>query len=85
VTKKETTCGRGPTARGDQSLLGFLAMQAIYRPQQKFDENLDIHDTFFKLLNGVFCAKDFYMEVALKYQINIFFKFVIIKTQLIIR
>ena len=37
----------------------------------------------FKLLNGVFHAKTFYMKVVLKYQINPFFKFSIIKTQLI--
>ncbi len=35
---------------------------------------------FFKLLNGIFRAKTFYMKVVLKYQINLFFKFVIIKT-----
>jgi hypothetical protein len=34
---------------------------------------------FFKLLNGGFHEKTFYMEVALKYQINIFSNFVIIK------
>ena len=39
----------------------------------------------FKLLNGAFRAKTFYMKVALKYQINLFFKFVIIKTQLVTR
>jgi hypothetical protein len=49
--------------------------------QQKLDENLDIYDTLFKLLNGTFRAKTFYMEVTLKYHINIFFKFVIIKYQ----
>ncbi len=39
----------------------------------------------FKLLNGAFCAKTLYMKVVLKYQINLFFKCVIIKTQLITR
>ena len=39
----------------------------------------------FKLLNGAFRAKTFYIKVVLKYHINIFFKFVIIKTQLITR
>jgi hypothetical protein len=39
----------------------------------------------FKLLNGTFRMKIFYMKVVLKYQINPFFKFVIIKTQLITR
>jgi hypothetical protein len=46
---------------------------------------LDIRGTLFKLLNGAFRAKTFYMKVVLKYQINLFFKFVIIKTQLITR
>ncbi len=41
--------------------------------------------TFSKMLNGVFYAKTFYTKVALKYHINLFFKFVIIKTQSIIR
>lgn len=40
---------------------------------------------FFKLLNGVFHLKTFYIEIALKYQIDSFFKSIIIKTQLIIR
>ena len=44
------------------------------------DENLDFHGTLFKLLNGAFRAKIFNMKVALKYHINLFFKFVIIKT-----
>jgi hypothetical protein len=44
---------------------------------------LDSRDTLIKLLNGVFRVKTFYMKVALKYQINLFFKFIIIKTQLI--
>ena len=39
----------------------------------------------FKLLNGATRAKTFYMKVAIKYYINLFFKFIIIKTQLIIR
>mgnify|MGYP003702665719 CR=1 FL=1 len=34
----------------------------------------------FKLLNGVFYPKTFYIKVALKHHINPFFKFVIIKT-----
>lgn len=34
----------------------------------------------FKLLNDVSRAKTFYIKVTLKYQINIFIKFVIIKT-----
>jgi hypothetical protein len=46
---------------------------------------LDTRGTLFKLLNGAFRAKTFYMKVALKYQINQFFMFVIIKTQLIAR
>ena len=47
------------------------------------DENLDTRDTLFKLLSGVFRVKTFYIKVVLKYQINIFFKFVIIKTQIV--
>ena len=47
------------------------------------DKILDTRGTLFKLLNGTFRAKTFYMKNALKYQINPFFKFVIIKTQLI--
>jgi hypothetical protein len=39
----------------------------------------------FKLQNGMFRAKTFYMKVVLKYQINPIFKFIIIKTQLITR
>jgi hypothetical protein len=39
---------------------------------------------FFKLLNNAHHVKTFNIRVALKYQINLFFKFVIIKTQLII-
>ena len=39
----------------------------------------------FKLINGVFRAKTFYMKVVLKYKINPFFKFIILKTQLITR
>ena len=34
---------------------------------------------FFKLLNGVFRVETFYMKVAIKYRINLFFKFVIIR------
>ncbi len=33
-----------------------------------------------KLINGVFREKTFYIKVTLKYHINLFFKFVIIKT-----
>jgi hypothetical protein len=51
--------------------------------QQKLDKLLDIRGTLFKLLNGVFRTKTLYMLVVLTYQINLFFKFVIIKTQLI--
>jgi hypothetical protein len=39
------------------------------------DEILDYRGTLFKLLNGAFCEKNFYMKVALKYHINSFFKF----------
>ncbi len=39
---------------------------------QKLDGNLDIRETFFNLLNGVFHVKTFYMKFALKYYINIF-------------
>lgn len=35
--------------------------------------------TLFKLLNGMFRAKIFYVKVALNYQIYLFIKFVIIK------
>jgi hypothetical protein len=49
------------------------------------DEDLDFRGTLLKPLNGAFRAKTFYMEVVLKYQINPFFKFVIIKTHLITR
>ena len=60
-----------------------------YKPrsflQQKLNKILDTRGTLFKLLNGVFRAKTFYMKVTLKYHINLFFKFVIIKTQLSIR
>lgn len=34
---------------------------------------------FLKLLNNVFCVEIFNIEVPLKYQINLFFKFVMIK------
>ena len=50
---------------------------------EKLDKLLDKSDTLFKPLNGVFHAKTFYMKVVLKYEINPFFKFIIIKTQLI--
>ena len=52
---------------------------------KKVNKILDICGTLFKLLNGAFCTKTFYINVALKYQINLFFKFVMIKTELIIR
>jgi hypothetical protein len=51
--------------------------------RQELNEILDTRGTLFKLLNDVFRAKIFYMKIALKYQINSFFKFVIIKTQII--
>jgi hypothetical protein len=41
--------------------------------------------TFLKLLNGVFFIKFFYKKVALKIHINLFFKFKIVNTQLIMR
>ena len=44
------------------------------------DENLDFRGTLFKPLNGAFRVKIFNMKVTLKYHINLFFKFVIIKT-----
>ena len=47
--------------------------------QNLLDKFLNICDTFFKLLNDVFCMKTCYMKVVLKYLINSFFKFVIIK------
>ena len=53
--------------------------------QQKLDKLLDTHSTLFKLLNSAFRAKTFYVKVVLKYTINRFFKFIIIKTQLITR
>jgi hypothetical protein len=40
--------------------------------------------TLFKLLNNISCVETFYIEVVLKYQINLFLKFIIIKTQLIV-
>lgn len=45
-----------------------------------FDKLLNIRGTFFKRLNGVFRVKIFYTKVVIKYQNNLFFKFVIIKT-----
>ena len=48
------------------------------------DEIFHLHGTLLKLLNDVFRVRTFYIEVALKYHINLFFKFRIIKTQLII-
>jgi hypothetical protein len=45
-----------------------------------FDKLLNIRGTFFKLLNSVFRVKIFYTKVVIKYQNNLFFKFVIIKT-----
>ena len=44
---------------------------------------MDTRATLFKLLNGTFRAKTFYMKIVLKYHISLFFKFRIIKTQLI--
>ncbi len=38
-----------------------------------------IKGPLFKLLNDVFRVKTFYMKVILKYKINLFFKFIIIK------
>ncbi len=52
---------------------------------QMEDKLLNTCGTLFKLLNGVFREKTFYMKVAVEYQINPFFKFGIIKTQLITR
>jgi hypothetical protein len=52
---------------------------------KRVDEILDTRGTLFKRLNDVFRAKTFYMKIDLKYQINLFFKLVIIKTQLIKR
>jgi hypothetical protein len=52
---------------------------------QGVDKVSDIRGTLFKLLNGAFRMNTFYMKVVLKYQINPFLKFVIIKTQLITR
>ena len=52
---------------------------------KRVDEILDTHGTLFNILNGAFRVKTFYMKVVLKYKINLFFKFVIIKTQLITR
>ena len=49
------------------------------------DKLLDTRGTLFKLLNGTFRAKTFYMKVILKYQNNLFFKFVIVETQLVTR
>ena len=43
------------------------------------DEISYIRVTLFKLLNGIFRVKTFYMKVTLKYKINLFFKFIIIK------
>lgn len=54
--------------------------------KKRLDENVDIYSTILNcLLNGIFCMKTFYREVTLKYQIYIYFKFVMIKTQLIKR
>ncbi len=46
---------------------------------------MDFRGTLFKLLNRVFRVKTFYMKVILKCQINPFFKFIVIKAQLITR
>ncbi len=51
---------------------------------EREDKLLDIRGTLFKLLNGVFHTKTFYIKVVVKCQINLFFKFIIIKIQLII-
>jgi hypothetical protein len=64
-------------------LLGFSGSCSFL--QQKLDKLLDTRDTLLILLNGIFCTNIFYMKVVLKYHINPFFKFVIIKTQLITR
>ena len=48
-------------------------------------EFLDTRGTLFKLLNGVSRAETLYIKVGLKYHINLFFKFVIIKTKLATR
>ena len=53
--------------------------------QQKLDKKLNTSDMLFKLLNSMFHAETFNMKVSLKYHINLFFKFIIIKTQLNIR
>jgi hypothetical protein len=55
----------------------------VWEPNWGEIKVLDFHGTLFKLLNGAFRAKIFYMKVVLKYHINPFFRFVIIKTQLI--
>ena len=49
-------------------------------PMKILDTVLDFRGTLYKVLNGVFRVKTFYKKVVLKYQINPFFKFVIIKT-----
>ena len=57
-------------------------MLVWFRPctfPEGLDKVLDIHVTFFKLLSTLS------MIVDLKYHINLFFKFIIIKTQLITR
>ena len=44
---------------------------------------MNFRDMLLKWLNGAFHMKIFCMKVVLKYQINLFIKFVIIKSQLI--
>jgi hypothetical protein len=70
---------------GKEGVHSYLKYWPCSFLQQKLDKLLDTRDTLFKLLNGTFRVKTFYMKVVLKYQINPFFKFVIIKTQLITR
>ena len=63
-----------------KNIFNFLIVESREEIEILVDENLDTCGMFFKLLNGVFRAKTFYMKIVVKYQINIFFKFVIIKT-----
>ena len=69
---------------GSTSVPSFNKLRLCSFLQQKLDKLLDKSGTLFKLLNSAFRAKTFYMKVVLKYtKINSFFKFIIIKTQLI--
>ena len=64
------------------------AVRSPWQPSfllEELNKILYTRDIFFKLLNGVFRVKIFYIKVALRYHINPFFKYVIIKTQLITR